>query len=167
MERITELVHRAQKGDAEAFSELYEGIYRDMYRFALYTLKNTYDAEDAVGDTVIDAYRTIRLLRKPESFRAWVFQILSNKCKQRLNSYRVKMMEIPENMISESRDVSEDMDVRRAFAELSDEERLILSLNLFAGYTGREIACALGLNESTVRSKQSRALKKMEKTLGV
>lgn len=167
MEKTIELVHRAKFGDAEAFSELYEGIYKDMYRFALYTLKNTYDAEDAVSDTVVDAWRTIRLLRNEESFKAWVFRILSNKCKQRLNSYRVKMMEIPENMVSESRDMSEDMDVRRAFAELNDEERLILSLNLFAGYTGKEIAKALGLNESTVRSKQSRALKKMEKALGV
>lgn len=167
MEIRTELVHRAQQGDAEAFSKLYEEIYKDLYRFALYILKNTHDAEDAVSDTVMDAYRTIRILRNPDSFKAWIFQILSNKCRQRLNSYRIKMMEIPEDLVSDCRDMSEHMDVRRAFARLSDEERLILSLNIFAGYTSREIAESLVLNESTVRSKQSRALKKMKKALSV
>ena len=47
------------------------------------------------------------------------------------------------------------------FFELSDEERLIISMHLFAGYTSREIADVLQMNENTVRSKESRGLKKM------
>ena len=84
MEYNTELVQRAKEGDAEAFSKLYEEIYQDLYRFALYTLKNTHDAEDVVGDTVMDAWQEIRSLRRAEAFRAWIFRILINKCKKRL-----------------------------------------------------------------------------------
>ena len=59
----------------------------------------------------------------------------------------------------------EDMDVRAAFYKLNDEERLILSSSLFGGYTGKEIASMLEMNENTVRSLKSRALKKMEQML--
>ena len=57
------------------------------------------------------------------------------------------------------------MDVRAAFYRLHDEERLVLSLNRFAGYSGREIAEMLDMTDNTVRSLKSRALKKMEQML--
>jgi RNA polymerase sigma-70 factor (ECF subfamily) len=53
------------------------------------------------------------------------------------------------------------MDVRDAFFELADEERLILAMHLFLGYTSKEIAAFLEMNENTVRSRESRALQKM------
>ena len=46
-----------------------------------------------------------------------------------------------------------------------DEERLIISMHLFAGYTSREIARILHKNENTIRSKESRALAKMRQML--
>ena len=55
----------------------------------------------------------------------------------------------------------ECIQVRRLFFELSDEERLIISMHQFAGYTSREIAEILNMNENTVRSRESRGLKKM------
>lgn len=165
MERFTELVNKAKTGDAEAFAELYGTIYNDLYRFALYTLKNTYDAEDVVSDTVADAFKGLRSIRKPAAFKGWIFRILTNKCKSRLKEYVDKTMELPEDLTSISRDICEDLDIRRAFASLQDEERLILSMNLFGGYSSREIGYQLQMSDNTVRSKQSRALKKMEAML--
>ncbi|MDD6615504.1 MAG: sigma-70 family RNA polymerase sigma factor, partial [Lachnospiraceae bacterium] len=52
-----------------------------------------------------------------------------------------------------------------AFSQLSREERLILSMNPFAGYSSQEIGDVLGMNPNTVRSRQSRALKKMQEKL--
>ena len=57
--------------------------------------------------------------------------------------------------------LTERIMVKNTFFELSDEERLIISMHLFAGYTSREIADVLQMNENTVRSKESRGLKKM------
>ena len=46
MENYVEVVHRAKCGDTEAFACLYQEIYEDLYRFAIYTLKNPADAQD-------------------------------------------------------------------------------------------------------------------------
>ena len=88
-----------------------------------------------------------------------------NKCRQKLKSYLNRAVELPADLAWRERDTSEDMDVRAAFYKLNDEERLILSSSLFGGYTGKEIAAMLEMNENTVRSLKSRALKKMEQML--
>lgn len=165
MEQKQELIQRAKTGDVQAFSSLYESIYQDLYRFALYILKNTHDAEDVVSDTVADAWQGIRNLRRTESFKAWIFRILTNKCRRRMRQYANRTMELPEDLTAEPRDIGRNIDVRRAFAALSDEERMILAMNIFGGYSSREIGRTLHMSDNTVRSKQSRALKKMEACL--
>lgn len=162
MDQQIKLVKKAKRGDTQAFAELYRGVYQELYRFALYTLKNSHDAEDAVGDTVADAWAQIGSLKKEESFKGWIFKILSNKCRRVLKQYADKTQELPEELCEEKKDTEEQMDVRRAFARLADEERLILSMHIFGGYSSREIGEALQMNDSTVRSRQKRALEKME-----
>lgn len=163
MENYLLLVKKAKRGDVDAFAELYGKVYESMYRFALYTLRNTSDAEDAVSEAVTDAFVSIRKLRSEEAFRAWIFKILSNKCKNRLREYANKKEELDEEMpeIAAGVEIAEGIQIRKIFFELSDEERLIISMHLFAGYTSREIAELLHMNENTVRSKESRGLKKM------
>ena len=87
MEKATGLVRQARRGSTSAFASLYQEYYLDLYRFALYTLKNRQDAEDVVGDTVADARAQIGSLKKVESFKSWIFKILSNKCRQSLKGY--------------------------------------------------------------------------------
>ena len=48
----------------EQFLELYEPVYKDMYRLAYYYLGNAQDAEDVVGETVLKAYEKFASLRK-------------------------------------------------------------------------------------------------------
>lgn len=151
--------------NADLFTAKYKELYQDMYRFAMYTLKNPHDAEDVVSDTVLDAWRTIHLLRRDDAFRAWIFRILTNKCRQKLKSYINSAVSLPEELPLPEGNVSDLMDVRNAFFKLDDEERLIIALHLFAGYKTKEIAKMLHKNENTVRSRQSRALKKMEQML--
>ena len=166
MDNYLELVERARNRDVQAFAALYGQIFQELYRFALYVLKNAHDAEDIVSDTVADAYASIHKLRSAESFRGWIFKILSNKCKRKLKEYVNKTAELPETLAGEESDLLEHIEVRKAFFQLKEEERMILSLHLFAGYKSHEIAAVLHMNENTVRSKESRALKKMGKILG-
>ena len=56
--------------------------------------------------------------------------------------------------------------VRKLFFELEEEERLIIAMHVFGGYKSREIAQILQMNENTVRSKESRGLKKMAGKMG-
>ncbi len=153
------------KCDADTFAAKYQEIYLDLYRFARYTLKHTQDAEDIVSETVLDAWKSIHRLKKEEAFRPWMFRILARKCQKHLKHSNHSTLELPESLTEYTPDLSEAMDVRAAFCRLDDEERLILSLKLFAGYSSKEIAVMLNRNENTIRSRQSRALKKMEQQL--
>lgn len=162
-------VKKAKQGDASAFANLYRQVYEDLYRFALYTLKNQSDAEDVVSDTVVDAFATIKNLRKEEAFKGWIFRILYNKCKDKLREYTKKTVVLPEDygeMPTEEK-VEDGAVTRALFYELGEEERLIISMHLFAGYTSKEIGTLLHMNENTVRSKESRALKKLGELAGV
>ena len=158
-------VKKAKRGDAAAFAGLYQQVYADLYRFALYTLKNKADAEDAVSETVTEAFSSIGRLRKAESFRTWIFRILYYKCKDRLREYTRKMEDLPKDYkeLPAKECVEEGAMIRAMFFELEEEERMIISMHLFAGYTSKEIGKLLGLNENTVRSKESRALNKLRK----
>ena len=156
-------VKKAKHGDTAAFAVLYQQVYADLYRFALYTLKNKNDAEDAVSETVADAFASIGRLRKAEAFKGWIFRILYNKCKDKLREYTKKTVELPEEYAEQAgaEKVEEGAVMRALFYKLSEEERLIISMHLFAGYTSKEIGTLLHMNENTVRSKESRALKKL------
>ena len=79
----TVLIRRARRGDIQAFGVLYGRIYKELYRFALYTMRHKQDAEDVVSETVVAAYEGIDRLKKEESFRSWIFTILANQCKKR------------------------------------------------------------------------------------
>ena len=74
------LVKRAKRGDTAAFAELYGTIYKRLYRFALYTLGNTQDAEDVVSAAVMEAFENIGKLRKEDAFSAWMYRIVANMC---------------------------------------------------------------------------------------
>ena len=167
MEQLLELVRKAKAKDAKAFAGLYELIYKDLYRFALYTLKNKEDAEDVVSETVMDAYASIHKLRREEAFKAWMFRILTNKCKNRLKEYTRKTVDLEEveHLIFEEEELADSLHIRRVFGQLSDEERLIVSMHVFGGYHTREIAAILHMNHNTVRTKESRAYKKMAEKL--
>ena len=153
MEQELQLVCRAQSGDTGAFAQLYEGVYQDLYRFALYVL----------SDTVMDAFAQIGELRKSEAFRAWIFRILSNKCKRKLKEYATRPEELTPELLEHlgKSGMDEHAAVRSLFFELPSEERMIIAMHLFCGYSSKEIGKLLDLNENTVRSKESRGIKKM------
>ncbi len=169
MENYIKLVKAAKRGDTEAFAALYAEIYENMYRFALYTLRHTADAEDVVSEAVTDAFASIKKLRSEEAFQSWIFRILSNKCKDKLREYSKKAYEFDET-VAETQSVSgleEGAIIRGSFFDLADEERIIIGMHLFCGYKSREIAEILHINENTVRSKESRGLRKLAGKLGV
>ncbi len=173
MDNYLEMVRRAKRGNTDAFASLYQEIYEDLYRFAVYILKNPTDAQDMVSETVVDAFAAIRRLRAEEAFKGWIFRILSNKCRSKLKEYANKTVELSEALseqiaMADAEDenrAAEHVQVRMLFWELQPEDRMIIAMHLFAGYTSREIAEQLHMNENTVRSRESRALKKMKKSL--
>ncbi|MEE0859176.1 MAG: RNA polymerase sigma factor [Acutalibacteraceae bacterium] len=154
------LVKMAKRGDRHSFAILYSGIYKELYRYALFTLRNEQDAEDCVSEAVIDAYRTIGNLKNEESFKAWFFKILSVKCKHKIKDYYKSPpqdMYFPDSFNT----IDTNIDLKNAFFTLCPEDRMIISLTLFGGYTSKEVSKILRMNSNTVRSRYARALEKL------
>lgn len=77
------LVRRVLEGDSEAFAGLV-ARHRDRgLRFASSMLGDAAEAEEALQDAFVRAYRSLRTCRDPDRFGAWLLQILVNRCRTR------------------------------------------------------------------------------------
>ncbi|TLY56785.1 MAG: RNA polymerase sigma factor, partial [Gemmatimonadetes bacterium] len=75
------LVRRVRAGDAAAYADLV-ARYRDrLGRYALHMLGNREDAEEALQDAFVRAYRSLARCDDPERFGAWLYGILVNRCR--------------------------------------------------------------------------------------
>ncbi|HIW21269.1 MAG TPA: RNA polymerase sigma factor [Candidatus Dorea intestinavium] len=148
------------KCNRDTFILMYETVYKDMYRFALSLTKDSHDAKDCVSEAVLKAYEKREQLQEKKAFKGWIFTILANVCKKH---FREKAKYLPITYLDEKRNYDYDLplDVRRALENLNEEEQLIVSLSVFAGYNSSEIGTYLKVNPSTIRSKRSRALQKL------
>ncbi len=151
----------------EEFMQYYEKVYPQLYRTALYYMRNRQEAEDAVQDAVLAAYEKFYQLRDKDKFAPWIMRILVNRCRKRMREWFRKEEDIAEVSISQEPDFATSSAVKQVFWELKEEERLIVALSVFGGYTSEEIAGILDKNHSTVRSRYRRALQKMRKKLEV
>ena len=80
MERLAQLVLRAQGGDVDAYGTIVKR-FRDMaYGYAYSYLKNFGWAEDVTQEAFIEAYRELAKLRKPEVFPGWLRKIVFKHC---------------------------------------------------------------------------------------
>lgn len=169
-EELKAYVLLARNGDTASFCKLYEQYYKDMYRFAYYMLGNQEDAEDVISETVLDAFTGIKNLKKPEKFKAWIFQILSTKCKRQIAVYvsnreHIQSEDSAKNIAKDEQPYAEHIDVQTAFDTLNEMEKNIISLMVFAGYNSKETARILDSREGTIRSAKSRAFTKMSQYL--
>ncbi|MBQ7131596.1 MAG: RNA polymerase sigma factor [Oscillospiraceae bacterium] len=168
MNSYKEDIALAVNGDCDAFARLYAVIYKELYAFALYSLRNEADAQDAVSDAVIDAFAGIKRLRDEQAFKAWFFRILSAKIKRKQKEY-ANMPQYVEN----SDDIAaicsefESIELQQAMKLLGEEERLVLSLSAIGGYKSKEIAKMCKMKDATVRSKISRAKQKLANILQI
>ncbi|HEY0969841.1 MAG TPA: RNA polymerase sigma factor [Gemmatimonadales bacterium] len=75
------LVRRVLDGDTSAYGVLV-GRYRERYgRFAVHMLGTTEDAEEALQDAFVRAYRSLARCEDPTRFGAWLYRILVNRCR--------------------------------------------------------------------------------------
>ena len=162
MEDVRNIVIRAKNDDRKAFAELYSLYYVELYKYALYMLKNQENAKEAVSETVCDAYRDIKKLKSADSFKPWIFKILSRKIMEFYAS------DVPSDNIAvtywdDTESLILKVDLQSALLKLNKTDRAIVILSACHGYNSREISEILGINRKTVRSKNARALKKLRK----
>lgn len=171
--QINDLVTMAKSGDAEAFGELYELYYKEMYCYACYITGSEQLAQDAVSDAVLAAFKQIKTLKKAEAFKGWLFRILCSACKRYYTENEKKKdlvyLDDKDGGSSEPVDfgsIELSLELKKALETLSREEREIVLLSVLGSYKSHEIAEMLDYPPSTVRSKLKRSLKKLRDVLG-
>ena len=170
MARESDYIKKAKAGDKEAFCLVYD-LYKDrLYRYALYRLGSEQDAEDAVSECVLSAWKQIGGLRSPEAFPGWIFRILSACCGRIIKKQiaeREKIDGLKETAGSGTAGMTDgpapadSLALREALDSLTQEERDIVLLSVVAGLKSNEISQISGLAAGSVRSSLSRSLKKM------
>ena len=80
MTEFESIVLRAKKNDKDAFTELILNIEECLYNVARIRLKSEEDINDAIQETEIIAFKSIKKLEHPKYFKTWIIKILINEC---------------------------------------------------------------------------------------
>lgn len=130
------------------------------------------DAEDALQEAFISAFRNLESYRGDAAFGAWLKRIVVNKAINILKKRRFESMpedgefDVPEE--PETSEYKEELSVDRvksAIGMLPEGYRAVLTLYLLEGYDHQEIAEILGISESTSKSQLNRAKGKLREIL--
>ncbi|WP_343634722.1 RNA polymerase sigma factor [Fluviicola sp.] len=150
--------------DPGAFSALYQFLSPKLYYVCLRYLKNDADAQDALQETFVTAYRKIESFSGQGSFEGWMRRIAVNQCLSRL---RIDKRQLESESVEGYQVISEEDDYWQkeetearlllALKALPDGYRTILNLAVLEDYSHREIAGLLNITESTSRSQLMRA----------
>lgn len=176
-----QVLERALAGDKEAFGELVRRWERKIYALTYAFLGSAEEARDATQETFFAAYRNLQGFRGEAKVSSWLHRIAVNQCISRQRRTRAR----PERRLEgenggerflatpaaasplravESRERCAA--VRRAVASLPPELREVVLLKEFEELTFQEIADALEIPLSTVKSRLYTALKQLRMRLG-
>jgi RNA polymerase sigma-70 factor (ECF subfamily) len=171
------IVERALGGDAEAFGELVRRWERRIFALAYGMLGREEDARDATQETFLAAFRNLRGFRGEAKVSSWLHRIAVNQCLTRQRRAKVRneaaldkeedgaaqfavpLAQSPANVVEERQRTAA---VRRALGGLPVELRQIVVMKEFEELTFREIAEALDLPLSTVKSRLYTGLKQLQ-----
>jgi len=175
------IVERALTGDAEAFGEIVRRWERRIFALTYGMLGREEDARDATQETFLAAFRNLRGFRGEAKVSSWLHRIAVNQCISRQRRSKVRSEAALEDeqekhassfvtsvsyspaRVAEGR--QETFAVRRAINSLPVELRQIVVMKEFEELTFREIADALDLPLSTVKSRLYTALKQLQMRL--
>jgi RNA polymerase sigma-70 factor, ECF subfamily len=161
----------ARNGDTEAFAGLVRMHQRRAYAVARAIVLSHEDAEDAVQEGFMHAYRALDRFVVGQSFGAWLHRIVANAALDLTRRRRVRDAdELPETVASPFRDPAEDRDRRErldaALARLTERQRAVIVLHDVEGFKHGEIGTMLGIPEGTSRSDLHHARAALRRALG-
>ena len=155
---------RAREGDHDAFSELASRSIGRLTAAARMILRDEYAAQDAVQDTLVEAWRSLPGLRDPDRFEAWLRKLLVRACFSRVRrSARRSQIEIrltpadEPSIVGAEKDLAVHDELERALARISADQRAIVVLVYYLDLPLAEAAQAMGIPLGTTKSRLNRA----------
>ncbi|HEX6060085.1 MAG TPA: RNA polymerase sigma factor [Gemmatimonadaceae bacterium] len=167
-----EIVRRVRDGDAHAYRLLLERHYPKALRFGIRMLGNRADAEEAVQDAFTRAYRSLGRYEPRQRFDSWLMTILVNRCRtagaRRDRRERTFVSyDVIEDFVALDDGPSEPrIELQRALALLSDEEREALLLKYLDDRTYEDMAALTGSGVSALKMRVKRARERLQALLG-
>jgi RNA polymerase sigma-70 factor (ECF subfamily) len=166
------LVLQAQRGDAQAFAELFRRHSRSMVNFAYRYVGDRGRAEELAQDVFLKLHRSLGTYVPTSRFKTFLYRVAANHCLNELRrgEYRARPLrgvdpqdpvdavdlETPQpDEMAAAREL--EAGVAEAIAALPERERLALVLCRFQGLPYRDIALAMETTESAVKSLIHRA----------
>lgn len=167
-----DLIARCRLGDRSAHYQLYKLYSKSMFNVSYRITRNEEEAEDALQEAFINAFRNLDSYRGDATFGAWLKRIVVNKAINALNKRKHETISDDEqwDVVEEeaSPEYREDLTVdlvKASIAKLPDGYRTVLSLYLLEGYDHQEIGEIMGITESTSKSQLNRAKSKLKELL--
>ena len=167
---------RAQRGDPRAYEELVAPHQEIAFRVAYVITRNAADAEDAVQDALVKAWRALGRFRAGEPLRPWLLQIAANEARNRRRSAgrRDRLVLAAASFSGEAAPSPEDAaldsaqrgQLLAALEELPADARDVLACRYLLDLSEEETAAALDLARGTVKSRTSRALDRLKEAYG-
>jgi RNA polymerase sigma-70 factor (ECF subfamily) len=151
------IIHRVLSGDVEAFARLVDRHYERCARIAVRILGNREDAEEAIQDAFLRAFKALGDYEERELFSAWLTRILVNQCRTVLARSR-RRDSIFADVDPLACDFATDADVaegawpelERALAQLPAEQREAIVLKYAEDLTYEEMSRVTGAGASAL-----------------
>ncbi len=158
----SDAIKAVQTGDIEAFAVLVNRYQDRLMRYAAHLLGNRHDAEEAVQETFVRAYRALPRYEHREQCSAWLLRILINRCRTAASRRREhEPLEAADFEFTSDEDPVERLAVRdelaRAMAQLTDEQREAIALRFGEDLSFDEMAVVTGAGVSALKMRVQRA----------
>jgi RNA polymerase sigma-70 factor (ECF subfamily) len=170
-----DVIEACQRGDADAFRELFEAYKDRVYSIALRYSGNPAAAMDIAQDTFLKLLSRIGEYRAEASFDSWLYRLVVNSCidDQRRGRRRTPFLDglidavraPAESVLHHLMRVEKEQRVQDVVARLSPEHRIVIVLRYTEGLSYEEIGKILGCSPGTVASRLNRAHKILERRL--
>ncbi len=175
----TQLVRRAQAGDAVAYGDLVTMHQAAAFRVAYLLLGSAADAEDSTQEAFVKAYLSLGRFRAGEPFRPWLLAVVGNEARNRRRARMRREGVLARAMAAVGRTgaavaVSTEEAllagetrtvVRAALLRLGEEERRVVACRYLLELSEAETAAALAIPAGTVKSRLHRGLRRLRMDL--
>ncbi|MBN2416627.1 sigma-70 family RNA polymerase sigma factor [bacterium] len=173
--REKDLIRSIRAGDRDAFRLLYDRHAASVYRICLRFTGDSREAEDLCQDVFVKIYTSIRTFNARSRLSTWIHRIAVNHALNHLRNTKRSRLLLPLNgdppgqagfdprpgpdRVLEEKEKSAI--IREAVNALPEHQRLVLILQKFEGFSGREIADMLDCTLLSVQSRLHRAKKNL------
>ena len=170
---ICVIINLVKKGQKEEYSKLVDIFQQRIFKYCFYMLGQKEEAEDAVQEVFLKAYKNIYNYKNSSNFSAWLYKIAHNYCVNKLKRRKIiKFLPINLDRFVLNTSLSSGIEnkelnrkLKEALEQLSAVERSIILMRIIEEKRYKEIAELLNYNPATLRKKYQRACKKLQNIL--